>query len=100
MYTLIGSRKEKKEGDNGFPSARSLTVFCFWKKNRGKKNGNEEQRKKRNEKFIRFQNSFFVYFLMTEMKNGSAGIRVISYRLITMREKKKPGGIAPTMVFS
>ncbi len=76
----------------------ALQSFVFGK-NRGKKNGNEEQRKKRNEKFIPFQNSFFVYFLMTEMKNGSAGIRVISYRLITMREKEKPGGIAPTMVF-
>lgn len=102
VHTYRKSKKEKKEGDNGFPSARSLTVFCFFekKKNRGKKNGNEEQRKKINVKFIPFQNSFFVYFLMTEMKNGSAGIRVISYRLITMREKEKPGGIAPTMVFS
>jgi hypothetical protein len=64
VYILIGSRKEKKEGDNSFPSARSLTVFCFLKKkkNRGKKNGNEEQRKKRNVKFIPFQNSFLFIF--------------------------------------
>lgn len=78
----------------------ALQSFVFLKRKKIVERKMGMKNKGRNVKFIPFQNSFFVYFLMTEMKNGSAGIRVISYRLITMREKEKPGGIAPTMVFS